>query len=212
MLATEFMNAPPTRLLIADDHVVVRMGIVSMLAIEDDLEIVAEACDGEQAVALYHERRPDVVLLDVRMSGLGGIEALRRIRASDPEAIVLMLSTSELETEVALASEAGAVGYILKTEGQEALVAAIRSAARGEHLFSPAVALRIAECRKLSKRELDVLTGMSRGLANKEIAIELGISEHTVKSYVKTLLKKLDATDRAGAVSCGFTHGWLKVS
>lgn len=207
----ELMNAPPTRLLIADDHVVVRMGIVSMLAIEDDLEIVAEACDGEQAVALYHEHRPDVVLLDVRMSGLGGIEALRRIRASYPKAIVLMLSTSELETEVAMAFEAGAAGYILKTEGQEALVAAIRSAARGELLFSPAAALRIAERRKLSKRELDVLTRMSRGLANKEIATELGISEHTVKSYVKTLLEKLDATDRAGAVSCGFTHGWLKV-
>ena len=205
------MKAPPTRLLIADDHVVVRMGIVSMLAIEDDLEIVAEASDGEQAVALYHEHRPDVVLLDVRMSGMGGIEALRRIRASYPEAIILMLSTSELETEVALAFEAGAVGYVLKTEGQETLVAAIRAAARGELLFSPAVVLRIAERRKLSKRELDVLTGMSRGLANKEIAIQLGISEHTVKSYVKTLLEKLNATDRAGAVSCGFAYGWLKV-
>lgn len=205
------MKTPPTRLLIADDHVVVRMGIVSMLAIEDDLEIVAEACDGEQAVALYHQHRPDVVLLDVRMSGLGGIEALRRIRASFPQAIVLMLSTSELETEVALAFEAGAVGYLLKTEGQEALVAAIRAAARGEHLFSSAVALRIAERRKLSKREMEVLTGMSNGLANKEIAAHLGISEHTVKSYVKTLLEKLGAPDRAGAVSNGFAQGWLKV-
>ena len=210
-MPAEIMKASPTRLLIADDHVVVRMGIVSMLAIEDDLEIVAEACDGEQAVALYHEHRPDVVLLDVRMSGMGGIEALRRIRSSYPGAVILMLSTSELETEVALAFEAGAVGYVLKTEGQEALVAAIRAAARGEHLFSPAVALRIAERRKLSRRELDVLTGMSHGLANKEIATELGISEHTVKSYVKTLLEKLDTNDRAGAVSCCFAQGWLKV-
>ncbi|MCF7676277.1 MAG: response regulator transcription factor [Akkermansiaceae bacterium] len=205
------MNTAPTRLLIADDHVVVRLGLVSMLAIEEDLEIIAEACNGEQAVVLYEQHRPDVMLLDVRMPGFGGIEALRRIRALNPEAIALMLSTSELETEVALAFEAGAVGYILKTENQETLVAAIRAAAQGRRLFTSVALARIADRRKLSRRELDVLQGMSRGLANKEIAGELGISEHTVKCYVKTLLDKLDAPDRAGARSSGFAHGWLKV-
>jgi len=206
------MTVKPTSLLIADDHVVVRVGLTSMPSIEDDLKVVAEAADGAQAVELFRRHRPDVALLDVRMAGCGGIEALRMIRAEIPEARALMLSTSELDEEVAQAIEAGAAGFILKTEGQEVLVAAIRAVARGERRFSPAVLRRLEERQKLSSRELQVLEAMSTGLCNKEIAARLTISEHTVKTYVKTILDKLQAPDRTGAVSQGYSRGLLKVS
>lgn len=207
-----WMIIKPTSILIADDHAVVRVGLTSMLSIEDDLKVVAEAADGAQAVELFRRHRPDVVLLDVRMAGCGGIEALRMIRAENPEARVLMLSSSELEEEVAQSIEAGAAGFILKTEGQDVLVAAIRAVARGERHFSPGVLRRLEERQKLSSRELQVLEGMSAGLGNKEIAARLRISEHTVKTYVKTILDKLQASDRTGAVSQGYARGLLKVS
>ena len=206
------MTVKPTSLLIADDHVVVRVGLTSMLSIEDDLKVVAEASDGAQAVELFRRHRPDVALLDVRMAGCGGIEALRIIRAENPAARALMLSTSELDEEVAQAIEAGAAGFILKTEGQDVLVAAIRAVARGERRFSPGVLRRLEERQKLSGRELQVLEGMSAGLCNKEIAVRLTISEHTVKTYVKTILDKLEVPDRTGAVSQGYARGLLKVS
>lgn len=200
------------RLLIADDHVVVRLGLVSMLSLEENFKIVAEAEHGEQAVAAYREHQPDVALFDVRMPGVDGLEALRRVRAEFPRACVLMLSTSELEDELAHAADAGAMGYLPKTSSQEELVEAIRGAARGEAQFTATMRRRLAERSELTPRELEVLRGLGRGLANKEIADLLQISEHTVKTYVKTILAKLHVADRTGAVAAGFERGFLKLA
>lgn len=199
------------RLLIADDHAVVRVGLVSMLTLEPDLKVVAEAETGEQAIALFLKHRPTVALIDVRMPGMDGIAALERIVAECLEACVLMLSTSELSDDVARAMEAGASGYLLKTMGQQELVKAIRGAACGEIQLSAALRERLARCPLLSPREQEVLTAMGGGLANKEIAERLTLSEHTIKTHVKNILGKLCTHDRAGAVAAGFKHGILKV-
>ena len=203
---------PPIRLLLADDHAVVRMGLAAMLSVEGDFEIVAEAEDGEEAVILYRQHRPDVALFDVRMPGIGGVEALRRVHAEFPEARILMLSTAELEEDVAHSAEAGAGGYALKTLSRTELVAAIRRVSQGERYFSPEMDRRLAERthgRQLSPREHEVLELMRRGLSNKDISVALGISEHTVKTHVKAILEKLHAADRAEAVAAAFERGVL---
>jgi len=201
----------PIRILIADDHAVVRVGLVSMLSIEDDLEIVGEAEYGEQAVELFRKHLPDVALFDVRMPDISGIEAARRVRETCPEACILMLSTSDLDEEVAQALDVGAAGYLLKTGSQPALVHAIRGAALGERQFSPAMLQRLAAREHLTPRELDVLAAMRRGLSNKEISTALDLSEHTIKTYVKGIFAKFKVADRAGAVAAGFARGFLKV-
>lgn len=204
-------NKNEIRLLIADDHAVVRVGLVSMLTLEPDLKIVAEAETGEQAIALHRKHRPAIALIDVRMPGMDGIVALQHIMTEFPDACVLMLSTSELSDDVARAMEAGASGYLLKTMGQQELVKAIRGAARGETQLSAAMRERLAHCPLLSQREQEVLGAMGLGLANKEIADRLGLSEHTIKTHVKNILGKLRTHDRAGAVAEGYKHGILKL-
>lgn len=187
------------------------MGLASVLALESDVEIVAEASDGLEAVALYHQFRPDVALFDVRMPKMDGIEAVRVVCEEFPEAVVLMLSTAELDEEVAQAAAAGARGFITKNEDPPILAAAIRRAAEGELQFSSGALRCLNDNRPLGPRELEVLAGMSKGLSNKEIAATLNISEHTVKTYVKGVLSKLGAPDRAGAVAVAFERGILKV-
>jgi two-component system, NarL family, response regulator len=204
-------SSKPLRILIADDHALVRVGLSSVLALENGIEIVAEASDGLEAVALYHQFRPDVALFDVRMPKMDGIEAVRRVCAEFPKAIILMLSTAELDEEVAQASEAGARGFITKNEDVPVVAAAIRRAAGGELIFSTEVMKRLSANRQLGPRELEVLAGMSKGRSNKEIAIALHLSEHTVKTYVKGVLSKLGAADRAGAVAVAFARGILKI-
>ena len=205
------MNPKPIRLLIADDHAVVRLGLVSMLSIEEDMVIVGEASGGEEAVRMYRELLPDLVLLDVRMPGIGGIVAFEKIRSEFPSALGLMLSTSGLDEDLARAYEAGAAGFLLKTLDQNVMVDAIRAAHRGDRLFPESVVARINGRRKLSNREREVLSLMRKGLCNKEIAAALDLSEHTVKSYLKTIFEKLGTQDRTGAVAAGFSLGYLKV-
>lgn len=202
---------PKIRLLIADDHAVVRVGLASVLALEPDIEIVGEAANGEDAVRLFREVKPDVALFDVRMPGKDGIAALREVCAEWPDACVLMLSTLELDHEVAQAAAAGARGYINKASDTAQLAAALRDALDGKPQFSPGALDRLARGTELAPRELEVLAGMARGLSNKEIAAELHLSTHTVKTYVKGVLAKLDSPDRAGAVAAGFERGILKV-
>lgn len=204
-------SSKPLRILIADDHALVRVGLSSVLALEGDIEIVAEACDGLEAVSLSRQFQPDVALFDVRMPKMDGIEAVRRVCAEFPEAIILMLSTAELDDEVAQAEEAGARGFITKNADAHSLVTAIRRAAKGEMLFSVGRQMRRNEIRHLGPRELEVLVGMSKGRSNKEIATTLHLSEHTVKTYVKGVLSKLGAADRAGAVAVAFERGILKI-
>ncbi len=201
----------PIRLLIADDHALVRLGITSVLTQEPDIAIVATAASADEAVCLYRTHRPCVALLDVRMPGIGGIGALRDIRFEFPTACVLMLSTLELDEEVALALEAGARGYLVKTMDAARLATAIRRAAMGERQFSCTVLRRLAERMHLAPREVEVLCGMARGMTNKEIAAKLCLSPHTVKTYVKGVLAKLNMPDRAGAVAAGYERGLLRV-
>ena len=199
------------RILIADDHAVVRVGLMSVLSLEPDIEVVAEASTGEEAVLLFRKHRPDAALFDVRMPGMGGIEALRQVCSEFPEACIVMLSTAELDQEVADAEKAGARGYITKTSDTVSLASVIRSAVSGESQFSSGLRKRLNERVQLAPRELEVLAGMARGLSNKEIAAKLFLSTHTVKTYVKGVLLKLDMPDRAGAVTEGFKRGILKM-
>lgn len=205
---------PRIRLLLADDHTVVRMGLAAVLGVEKDLEVVAEAEDGAEAVDRYRATQPDVTLLDVRMPGLDGIEALGRIRTEWPEARVLMLTTSELDEDVQRAMELGACGYLLKSVHRSELVRAIREIHAGGRCIPEALARRLAELsqrRQLTNRELEVLAGMRRGLSNRDIGLALDITEHTVKAHVKAILQKLEAADRAEAVGRGFEQGLLRV-
>ncbi len=199
------------RVLVADDHAVVRVGLASVLGLEPDFEIVAEASSGEEAVQLFRRLQPDVALIDVRMPGQGGIAAVREICAGFPDACVVMLSTLELDSEVAQAAAAGARGFLNKVSNTASLAEALRQAVQGLHQFSPLTLDRLARHTELGPRELEVLARMARGLSNKEIASDLNLSTHTVKTYVKNVLGKLGAADRAGAVAAGFGRGILKV-
>ena len=208
------MPADRIRVLLADDHTVVRIGLAAVLALEGDIEIVAEAEDGAEAVERFRACRPDVTLLDVRMPGVDGLEALRRLHVEWPEARVLMLTTSELDDDLRRAMDLGAQGYLLKTVPRAELARAIREAHAGRLYIPEAMARRLSELsqrRQLTARELEVLDSMRRGLTNRDIGNALDISEHTVKAHVKAILQKLEAADRAEAVGRGFEQGLLRV-
>jgi DNA-binding NarL/FixJ family response regulator len=202
------------RLLLVDDHSVVRMGLAAVLGLENDLVVVAEAEDGEEASEAFRNHQPDVTLMDARMPGAGGVAAVRAIRTEFPEARIVMLTTYDLEEVVFAALDAGAAGYLLKSVERDELVAAIRRVAAGERCLPASLARRLAErgSRKhLSPRELEVLDLMRRGLSNRDIGVALGISDHTAKAHVKAILAKLEAGDRAEAVAAGFERGFLQI-
>lgn len=202
------------RILLVDDHSVVRMGLAAVLSLDEELTVVAEAEDGTQALEKFRVERPDVTLMDVRMPGIGGLEALRSIRAAAPDACVLMLTTSELDEDVQRAIEAGAAGYLQKSVSRKELVQAIRHVHAGHRYIPEAMQRRLAQLAKrkhVSSREIEVLDGMRRGLSNRDIGVALSISEHTVKAHVKAILQKLESADRAEAVARGFEQGLLRV-
>lgn len=202
------------RILLVDDHSVVRMGLAAVLSLDEGLTVVAEAEDGAQALEKYRAERPDVVLMDVRMPGVGGLEALRALRATWPDARVLMLTTSELDEDIQRAIEAGAAGYLLKSVTREELVRSIHHVYGGGRCVPEAMAQRLtllAKRKHLSNREIEVLDGMRRGLSNRDISVALSISEHTVKAHVKAILQKLDSAGRAEAVARGFEQGLLRL-
>ncbi|TMS00757.1 response regulator [Nonomuraea basaltis] len=199
------------RLLIADDHPIVRDGLRAALGAEPDLEIVGEAADGAQAVRLAAELRPDVVLMDLRMPGMDGVAAIRRLSGTGPRVLVL----TTFDTDVLPALEAGASGYLLKDAPPEELVRAVRATHKGETVLAPAVAGRLADhVRKpargaLSKRELEVLRLVAGGATNKEAAASLFISEASVKTHLLHIYAKLDVRDRAAAVGEAYRRGLL---
>jgi two-component system NarL family response regulator len=204
----------PIRILLVDDHSVVRMGLAAVLSLEDDLTVVAEAEDGAEAIEKFRAERPDVVLMDVRMPTMGGLEALRLLMAQWPTARVMMLTTSELDEDIERAIEGGAVGYLQKSVKREELVRAVHQVHRGGSYVPETTARRLSQLAKrkhLSHRECEVLDGMRRGLSNRDIAVALSISEHTVKAHVKAILQKLESADRAEAVARGFEQGLLRV-
>jgi DNA-binding NarL/FixJ family response regulator len=213
------------RVLIADDQALVRRGFTLVLDIEPDLEVVGEAADGEEAVALTRSENPDVVLLDVQMPRLGGLDAARQILADAVGPRVIMLTTFDLDEYVYEAMRVGASGFLVKDTPREQLVAAVRTVARGDALLASSVARRLvdrfvrpapakapvrAAAATLSARELDIWRALARGRTNAEIASELFISEATVKTHVGRVLAKLGLRDRVQAVILAYETGLVE--
>lgn len=207
------------RLLIADDHPVVRAGLAGLLSDEPGFDVVAEASDGDEAVRLANATQPDVVLMDLRMPGVDGVAATARIvggEAGTPAPRVLILTTYESDDQILAAIEAGASGYLLKAAPQAEIVAGIRSVAAGQSALSPQVAVRLVERMRrpepetvLTARELDVLRLVATGHSNKQIAVALGIGESTVKTHLLKVFDKLGVADRTRAVTLAMERGLL---
>jgi two-component system, NarL family, response regulator LiaR len=208
------------RVLIADDHAVVRQGLRTFLELQEDVEVVADVADGEAALAAAAQHDPDVVLMDLVMPGMGGVEAIQQLREAQPAARVLVLTSFLDDEKLFPAVRAGAAGYLLKDVQPEELVRAIRTVADGEALLHPAVAARLMEEvsetprpsaeEALTARERDVLELIARGMPNKLIARELGIAEKTVKTHVSSILGKLGLTDRTQAALYAVRSGLLE--
>ena len=198
------------RVLTADDHSVVRAGLAAMIAGEPDIDVVAEASDGAEAVALYDVHRPDVVLMDLRMPRLDGVTAIRTICAQHPAARVVAFTMYEGDADIHHALTAGACAYLLKGVPGDELIAAIRSAAAGRRVIPAAVARTLAEFTpriELTAREVEVLRLVAKGLRNREIARVIGRTEGTVKAHLKNILEKLGVDDRTEAVTLALQRG-----
>lgn len=213
------------RVLIADDQAIVRGGLRMILEAQADLEVVGEAPDGSEAIALVRSLEPDIVLMDIRMPILDGIEATRRLIAAGAESRVLVLTTYALDEYVYEALKAGAAGFFVKTDSPERLVEAVRLVAAGEALLAPEITRRLidrflagspphaappAVLGELTPRELEVLMHIARGLSNAEIAKVLYVSEGTVKTHVARVLAKLDLRDRVQAVVFAYERGLIQ--
>jgi DNA-binding NarL/FixJ family response regulator len=193
------------RVLLAEDHSVVRDGLERLLATTDDIEVVAGAEDGARAVELAAEHRPDVVLMDISMPNLNGIEATKRIVAANEDVQVVVLTSFADRPQIVAALDAGAVGYLLKDAEPEEVIRGVRAAAKRESPFAPKVARTLLDARaerpeaQLSERELEVLRCVAKGLSNKLIARSLGISEKTVKAHLTRIYQQIGVTDRTQA-------------
>ncbi|MEY9926985.1 DNA-binding NarL/FixJ family response regulator [Catenulispora sp. GP43] len=210
------------RLLIVDDHPIVRDGLRGVFDGEEGFEVAGEAADGAQALVRAAELGPDVVLMDLRMPAMGGVEAIRRLRVEQPGVRVLVLTTYDTESDVLPAIEAGATGYLLKDAPREDLIRAVRAAAEGQPVLAPTVAQRLMTRvqapaapatpagEALTDRELEVLRLVASGTTNRETARTLFISEATVKTHLLHAYAKLGVRDRAAAVSEAYKRGLLK--
>ncbi len=203
------------RLVLVDDHPVVREGLRGMLEAEPDMCVVGEAGSGEEAVAVAGTVRPDVILMDLRMRGMDGAAATQRILAQSREARIIVLTTYETDADILRAVEAGASGYLLKDVSRAELAGAVRAAARGETVLAPSVAGRLVNQLRnpaapgLSTREVEVLGLVARGLTNADIGRALHISEATVKTHLLRIFSKLDVGDRTAAVTTAMARGLL---
>jgi len=210
--------------LIADDHLIIRQGLRLILETEDDLEIVAEANDGAEALKMCAERNPDVVLMDLRMPGMDGLTAIEKLRMQQPEIAVVILTTFNEDELMLRGLQAGARGYLLKDTDRVALFDTIRAAARGETLLKPEIMARVLSLAggnrqvtkgnlssiELTEREQEVLEAVARGDRSKEVAFQLGISERTVKAHLANIYEKLGVDSRAAAISVAMQKGLLK--
>ena len=203
----------PLRVLIADDHPLFRHGIAALLQASPEFEVVGEATTGEEAIALAEQLQPDVILMDIRMPGINGIEATRGILHTSPHIRVLMVTMSEDDASVFTAMRAGARGYVLKEAQKDDMLRAIRAIGRGEAIFSPAIAGRLIDFfaaprpgappqafPELTEREREILNLIAQGHSNPEIAERLVLSPHTVRNYVSNIFSKLQVVDRAQAI------------
>ncbi len=201
------------RLVVVDDHPVVRHGLVSMLSYEPDMQVVGEAGDGAEAVRVILEQQPDVVLLDLRLPQLSGIEVMKQVRAKQTDTRFLVLTTYDADEYIVPALSAGAQGYLLKDTTPEELTRAIRALAAGGSPLEPAVAAKLLTSMKesdddeLSAREMDVLKLLVAGASNKMIAAQLNLSENTVKSHLSHIFSKLQVQSRAEAVAVALQRG-----
>jgi two-component system, NarL family, response regulator len=206
------MRAAAIRVLIADDHPIVRAGLVSVLMRENDIEVVGEASDGQRAIALAREWEPDVVLMDLRMPVMDGIAAIEVIARECPATRILALTSYGGDADVRRALKAGARGYLLKDMLVTSLVVAVRAVHRGQRVMPSPVAERLAEFPfepNLSPRELEVLRLIARGLGNKSIAAAMGRSGETIKAHIKSIFAKLDVHDRTEAVTVALARGLI---
>lgn len=205
------------KLLLCDDHPVVRSGLRGMIESQPDLEVVAEASNGKEAIILASRYQPDVVLMDLRMPEVDGIGAIEGIKANLPNAKVLVLTTYETDADILRSVAAGAVGFLLKDTPQDQLFSAIRDTARGNSPLTPRVAARLVERLRhstestLSARELEILRLVSQGTNNRGIADKLWISEATVKSHLNRTFEKLGAVDRTSAVTAALKRGIIRL-
>jgi DNA-binding NarL/FixJ family response regulator len=198
------------RVMTADDHPLLRQGIAALISTQPDLELIAEACDGEEAVALFRLHRPDVTLMDLQMPNVNGTEAISRIRSEFPDAKILVLSTYAGDVQILRAIKAGARGYLLKGNVRTELLEAIRTVHVGRKRIPSEIAAELADHAaddQLSSREIDVLHLIGAGNANKQIADKLSIGETTVKNHISNILSKLGANDRAHAFIIALQRG-----
>jgi DNA-binding NarL/FixJ family response regulator len=210
----------PIRVIIAEDHTLVREGTREILEREPDIQVVGEAARGDEAVRQALEHNPDVLLMDMRMPGMNGIEATREVSAQAPSVKVLILSAHEDEDYVREALAVGASGYLLKTAPGRELVEGIRAVASGSTILSPELTRKLAQARleparasdRLSSREFAVLRLIAQGRANKEVALELGISLRTVEGHLHNIFEKLRVGSRTEAVVHAVNHGLLSIS
>jgi len=200
--------------LVVDDHPVVRAGLRAMIDAQPDMETVAEAASGEDAIDLFRRHQPAVTLMDLRMPGMGGVEAIKAIHRSLPSACILVLTTYDGDEDIHRALQAGARAYLLKDMPREELIDTIRAVHAGAHRLSPAVAAHLAEREhqsELTSREIEVVERIARGMSNKQIAADLGIGEATVKTHVNNIMGKLGATDRTHAVTVALRRGFFRL-
>jgi DNA-binding NarL/FixJ family response regulator len=216
MSSVDVVSGPSAqaRVLVVDDHALVRRGVANIISQEPDLRVVAEAANGLEAVEAFQRYRPDVTLLDLRMPVMEGVEAVRQIRARDPQAKVIVLTTYDADEDIARALRAGAKAYVLKDISAHALITCIHDVLAGKTYLAPAAAAKLAEGVtrvQLTPRELATLRLMADGQTNKEIAAALGISERTVKTHLGHLFEKLAVTTRTEAVKVASRRGLVRL-
>jgi DNA-binding NarL/FixJ family response regulator len=207
-------TTPRIRLLVADDHPMVREGIVAVVSAEPDMEVVGQASDGREAVAQFRQLQPDVTLMDVQMPLLDGIGATTAIRALSPAARIVILTTYDGDVQAMRALKAGAGGYLLKSMFRAEVMDAIRAVHAGRRYIPPSVIAELgahATAEELSPRELDVLREVAEGGGNQEVARRLGVSDDTIKTHMRNILSKLAATDRTQAVTIAIRRGIIEI-
>ena len=206
------------KILVADDHPVVRAGIRGMLETQPDFEVIAEAKNGQEALEQASKLKPNVVLMDLRMPQMEGVEAIGKIKAQYPDIHILVLTTYDTDADIVRAVEAGATGYLLKDAPREELFRAVRATAKGETVLAPPVAARLMEKvrdhgeQALSAREIDVLLLVARGASNQDVAEKLHVSTATVKSHLIQIYQKLGVSDRTAAVTTAIERGIIRLS
>jgi DNA-binding NarL/FixJ family response regulator len=204
------MTTSPIRVLCVDDHALVREGIAALINRQTDMQVIAEATSGRDGIELFRLHRPDVALVDLRLPDIGGLEVIARMLEENPDARIIVVSSSEGDVDIHRALSAGAMGYVLKGMPREELLQAVRKVHRGDKAIPPDVAAAVAghlTDEPLTAREIEVLIVVATGARNKEIATTLGISEDTVKMHVKSIIAKLGAEDRTGAVTTAIKRG-----